>query len=90
MSIAVSLYPDRDTTNCPFVLQVPKYYKVIKEPIDLSKIKKRLQPANFSHYETDKEFLRDVVQMFTNCFQFNDVSKRNFVIFVYFKQKSPI
>ncbi|XP_025834875.1 uncharacterized protein LOC108740196 isoform X2 [Agrilus planipennis] len=58
----------------PFLLpvntkQFPTYKKIIKSPMDLSTIKKRLQEA---HYKSKEEFCADVRQIFNNCETFNE------------------
>ncbi|XP_033218904.1 bromodomain adjacent to zinc finger domain protein 2B-like isoform X9 [Belonocnema kinseyi] len=58
----------------PFLLpvntkQFPTYKKIIKTPMDLSTIKKRLQD---SVYKARDEFCADVRQMFINCEVFNE------------------
>ncbi|XP_076631662.1 bromodomain adjacent to zinc finger domain protein 2B isoform X11 [Colletes latitarsis] len=58
----------------PFLLpvntkQFPTYKKIIKTPMDLSTIKKKLQD---SVYKSREEFCADVRQMFINCEVFNE------------------
>ncbi|XP_076298109.1 uncharacterized protein LOC143217573 isoform X3 [Lasioglossum baleicum] len=58
----------------PFLLpvntkQFPTYKKIIKTPMDLSTIKKKLQD---SVYKSRDEFCADVRQMFINCEVFNE------------------
>ncbi|XP_020286645.1 bromodomain adjacent to zinc finger domain protein 2B-like [Pseudomyrmex gracilis] len=58
----------------PFLLpvntkQFPTYKKIIKTPMDLSTIKKKLQE---SAYKSRDEFCADVRQMFINCEVFNE------------------
>ncbi|XP_011493798.1 PREDICTED: bromodomain adjacent to zinc finger domain protein 2B [Ceratosolen solmsi marchali] len=58
----------------PFLLpvntkQFPTYKKIIKIPMDLSTIKKKLQDCV---YKTREDFCADVRQMFTNCEVFNE------------------
>ncbi|XP_036140549.1 bromodomain adjacent to zinc finger domain protein 2B isoform X10 [Monomorium pharaonis] len=58
----------------PFLLpvntkQFPTYKKIIKTPMDLSTIKKKLQD---SAYKSRDEFCADVRQMFINCEVFNE------------------
>ncbi|XP_043468937.1 bromodomain adjacent to zinc finger domain protein 2B-like isoform X18 [Leptopilina heterotoma] len=58
----------------PFLLpvntkQFPTYKKIIKTPMDLSTIKKRLQD---SMYKSRDDFCADVRQMFINCEIFNE------------------
>lgn len=58
----------------PFLLpvntkQFPTYRKVIKYPMDLSTIKKRLQDMV---YKSRDDFITDVRQIFDNCEMFNE------------------
>lgn len=58
----------------PFLLpvntkQFPTYKKIIKSPMDLSTIKKRLQDM---HYKCKEEFCADVRLIFNNCEIFNE------------------
>uniref|UniRef100_A0A1Y1JV23 Bromodomain adjacent to zinc finger domain protein 2B n=1 Tax=Photinus pyralis TaxID=7054 RepID=A0A1Y1JV23_PHOPY len=58
----------------PFLLpvntkQFPTYKKIIKNPMDLSSIKKRLQDVQ---YKSRDEFCADVRQIFNNCETFNE------------------
>lgn len=58
----------------PFLLpvntkQFPTYRKVIKNPMDLSTIKKRLQDMV---YKSRDDFIGDVRQIFDNCEMFNE------------------
>ncbi|VEN44395.1 unnamed protein product [Callosobruchus maculatus] len=58
----------------PFLLpvntkQFPTYKKIIKVPMDLSTIKKKLQDL---HYKSRDEFCADVRQIFNNCETFNE------------------
>uniref|UniRef100_H2YZJ7 Bromo domain-containing protein n=1 Tax=Ciona savignyi TaxID=51511 RepID=H2YZJ7_CIOSA len=55
----------------PVKTSVPNYYKIIKEPMDFLKIKKKLLHAHFSHYEDCEAFISDVLLVFTNCYLFN-------------------
>ncbi|XP_073812223.1 bromodomain adjacent to zinc finger domain 2B toutatis isoform X3 [Musca autumnalis] len=58
----------------PFLLpvntkQFPTYRKIIKNPMDLSTIKKRLQELS---YKSREDFCVDVRQIFDNCEMFNE------------------
>ncbi|KAH8308927.1 hypothetical protein KR059_003380 [Drosophila kikkawai] len=58
----------------PFLLpvntkQFPTYRKIIKSPMDLSTIKKRLMDLS---YKTREDFCVDVRQIFDNCEMFNE------------------
>ena len=52
----------------PIALNIPAYFDVITDPMDLSTVKKKLDQ---SEYETCEEFEADVRLIFDNCFQFN-------------------
>lgn len=52
----------------PVKLEIPNYFLVIKQPMDLGTIKKRLQN---NYYENPQQFLDDVYLTFDNCIVFN-------------------
>ncbi|KAF1483069.1 Tripartite motif-containing protein 66, partial [Eudyptula minor novaehollandiae] len=47
------------------------YYQIIKRPMDLSIIRKKLQKKEKSHYSAPEELVTDVRLMFWNCAKFN-------------------
>ncbi|XP_010144065.1 PREDICTED: tripartite motif-containing protein 66 [Buceros rhinoceros silvestris] len=47
------------------------YYQIIKRPMDLSVIRKKLQKKDKSHYSAPEELVTDVRLMFWNCAKFN-------------------
>nr|XP_048316416.1 tripartite motif-containing protein 66 isoform X2 [Myodes glareolus] len=47
------------------------YYQIIKRPMDLSIIRRRLQKKDPAHYTTPEEVVSDVRLMFWNCAKFN-------------------
>ncbi|NXS57841.1 TRI66 protein, partial [Brachypteracias leptosomus] len=47
------------------------YYQIIKRPMDLSIIRKKLQKKDQSHYSAPEELVTDVRLMFWNCAKFN-------------------
>ncbi|NXT48205.1 TRI66 protein, partial [Pluvianellus socialis] len=47
------------------------YYQIIKKPMDLSIIRKKLQKKDKSHYSAPEELVTDVRLMFWNCAKFN-------------------
>ncbi|KAM9302113.1 tripartite motif-containing protein 66 [Gastrophryne carolinensis] len=47
------------------------YYQIIKRPMDLSIIRKKLQKRNIPHYSTPEELVFDIRLMFWNCAKFN-------------------
>ena len=52
----------------PVALNIPTYHKIIKKPMDLSTIQKKLGEGQ---YENAKEFEVDMRLMFSNCYKFN-------------------
>lgn len=52
----------------PIKMEVPNYFMVIKNPMDLGTIKKRLS-NNF--YESPQQFLDDVSLIYDNCILYN-------------------
>ncbi|XP_051994884.1 bromodomain-containing protein 4 isoform X2 [Xyrauchen texanus] len=49
-------------------LNLPDYYKIIKNPMDMGSIKKRLEN---SYYSNAQECIQDFNTMFTNCYIYN-------------------
>ncbi|XP_044529077.1 bromodomain testis-specific protein [Gracilinanus agilis] len=49
-------------------LKLPDYYSIIKKPMDLSTIKKRLE---HKYYVKSSECVEDLKTMFTNCYLYN-------------------
>ncbi|XP_017887088.1 homeotic protein female sterile-like isoform X3 [Ceratina calcarata] len=49
-------------------LNLPDYHKIIKQPMDLGTIKKRLENT---YYWSGKECIQDFNTMFTNCYVYN-------------------
>ncbi|KAM3925624.1 transcription intermediary factor 1-alpha isoform 2-T2 [Leptodactylus fuscus] len=56
----------------PVPLTVPDYYRIIKKPMDLSHIKRKLQLNGSPHYSQPEEFVSDVRLIFRNCAEFNE------------------
>ncbi|XP_069618932.1 transcription intermediary factor 1-alpha isoform X2 [Ranitomeya imitator] len=56
----------------PVPLTVPDYYRIIKNPMDLSHIKRKLQPSGALHYSRADEFVSDIRLIFRNCAEFNE------------------
>eukprot|EP00245_Coleochaete_scutata_P001947 TRINITY_DN1244_c0_g1_i1.p1 TRINITY_DN1244_c0_g1~~TRINITY_DN1244_c0_g1_i1.p1 ORF type:complete len:945 (-),score=283.96 TRINITY_DN1244_c0_g1_i1:665-3499(-) len=52
----------------PVKLNIPDYFKVIKDPMDFRTIKERLE---LNHYTGPEEFESDMRLVFSNCFLFN-------------------
>uniref|UniRef100_A0A8C9FRF4 Bromo domain-containing protein n=1 Tax=Pavo cristatus TaxID=9049 RepID=A0A8C9FRF4_PAVCR len=51
-------------------LNLPDYYKIIKTPMDMGTIKKRLEN---NYYWNAQECIQDFNTMFTNCYIYNKV-----------------
>ncbi|KAK1887926.1 Tripartite motif-containing protein 66 [Dissostichus eleginoides] len=47
------------------------YYQIIRRPIDLSLIRRKLDKSNTLHYFNAEQFVDDVLLMFKNCSRFN-------------------
>ncbi|XP_075711775.1 transcription intermediary factor 1-alpha isoform X3 [Rhinoderma darwinii] len=56
----------------PVPLTVPDYYRIIKKPMDLSHIKRKLQLNGSPHYSRSEEFVSDIRLIFKNCAEFNE------------------
>ena len=52
----------------PVKLQLPDYFDVIKQPMDLSLIKKKMETMQ---YKSAKEIIADFDLMFNNCYTYN-------------------
>ena len=52
----------------PVALGLPDYFDVIKEPMDMSLIKSKMDTGQ---YKSAKEILADFDLMFTNCYTYN-------------------
>lgn len=62
------------TTDPANVLQARNYYQIIKRPIDLSVIRRKLDKSKTLHYFSAEQFVDDVLLMLKNCATFNYVS----------------
>ncbi|KAK5866931.1 hypothetical protein PBY51_011463 [Eleginops maclovinus] len=47
------------------------YYQIIRRPIDLSLIRRKLDKSNTLHYFSAEQFVDDMLLMFKNCSRFN-------------------
>uniref|UniRef100_A0A670I6K7 RING-type E3 ubiquitin transferase n=1 Tax=Podarcis muralis TaxID=64176 RepID=A0A670I6K7_PODMU len=67
------------------------YYQIIKRPMDLSTIRKKLQKKNKLHYSTADELVADVRLMFWNCATFNypdsEVAEAGRCLEIFFESK---
>ncbi|KTF88308.1 hypothetical protein cypCar_00020020 [Cyprinus carpio] len=68
----------------PVPISVPNYYKIIKHPMDLTMVKRKLQHKHHLHYKSPKEFVSDVRLVFSNCAKYNEMSR---IIQVYDEEK---
>ncbi|XP_053925089.1 tripartite motif-containing protein 66 [Cuculus canorus] len=67
------------------------YYQIIKRPMDLSTIRKKLQKKDKYHYSSPEELVTDVHLMFWNCAKFNypdsEVAEAGRCLHVFFEGK---
>nr|XP_046252592.1 E3 ubiquitin-protein ligase TRIM33 isoform X2 [Scatophagus argus] len=68
----------------PVPSSVPNYYKIIKQPMDLKKVKRRLQLRSSQYYKSTQEFVSDMRLVFRNCAKYNEMSR---IIQVYDEEK---
>ncbi|KAG7226881.1 hypothetical protein INR49_022176 [Caranx melampygus] len=68
----------------PVPSSVPNYYKIIKKPMDLKKVKKKLQLRSTQYYQSTQEFVSDMRLVFKNCAKYNEMSR---IIQVYDEEK---
>lgn len=61
----------------PVALNIPNYFKVIKNPMDLSTLQKNLKSGA---YQSAKDFFNDMKLIFHNCFKFNPPNDGVFVM----------
>ncbi|XP_028848579.1 E3 ubiquitin-protein ligase TRIM33 isoform X3 [Denticeps clupeoides] len=75
----------------PVSSSVPNYYKIIKHPMDLNRVKKKLQLKHPKHYQSPKEFVADVRLVFSNCAKYNEsdseVAEAGKAISLFFEEK---
>uniref|UniRef100_G3NML3 E3 ubiquitin-protein ligase TRIM33 n=1 Tax=Gasterosteus aculeatus aculeatus TaxID=481459 RepID=G3NML3_GASAC len=68
----------------PVPSSVPNYFKIIKQPMDLKKVKRRLQLRSSQYYRSIQEFVSDMRLIFKNCADYNEMSR---IIQVYDEEK---
>lgn len=77
----------------PVSPSVPNYYKIIKQPMDLKKVKKKLQLRSSQFYQSTLEFVSDMRLIFKNCAQYNEVGSEmadsGKAVALYFEEKLP-
>lgn len=71
--ILLQLFCHKSSIAFHFPVQktVPNYYRMIKEPMDFTSIKKKLLRQHFNHYMTLSEFIADINLVFANCLTYN-------------------
>ncbi|KAF3911418.1 hypothetical protein ABW20_dc0103533 [Dactylellina cionopaga] len=52
----------------PVALEIPDYFKIIKKPMDMSEVQRKL---NHNEYNNANEFEADMRLMLNNCYKFN-------------------
>ncbi|XP_041801514.1 E3 ubiquitin-protein ligase TRIM33 isoform X3 [Chelmon rostratus] len=75
----------------PVPSSVPNYYKIIKQPMDLKKVKKRLQLRSSLYYQSTQEFVSDMRLIFKNCAKYNEAGSEMAIsgeaVGLYFEEK---
>ncbi|XP_044066947.1 E3 ubiquitin-protein ligase TRIM33 isoform X2 [Siniperca chuatsi] len=75
----------------PVPSSVPNYYKIIKQPMDLKKVKKKLQLRSSQYYQSTQEFVSDMRLVFKNCANYNEVGSEMAIsgkaVSLYFEEK---
>ncbi|XP_040008713.1 E3 ubiquitin-protein ligase TRIM33 isoform X4 [Xiphias gladius] len=75
----------------PVPSSVPNYYKIIKQPMDLKKVKKKLQLRSSQYYQSTQEFVSDMRLVFKNCAKYNEVGSEMAIsgkaVSLYFEEK---
>ena len=54
-------------------LKIPDYHEIVRNPMDLSKIREKL---NASMYSGPQEFIDDMYLVFNNCLMYNDADSK--------------
>ncbi|XP_070766206.1 E3 ubiquitin-protein ligase TRIM33 isoform X2 [Enoplosus armatus] len=75
----------------PVPSSVPNYYKIIKQPMDLKKVKKKLQLRSSHYYQSTQEFVSDMRLVFRNCANYNEAGSEMAIsgkaVSLYFEEK---
>ena len=61
----------------PVKLDIPTYFDIVKEPIDLGTIYNNIRAK---HYETPIQFHADISKMFLNSYRFNHKGSEVFTV----------
>lgn len=75
----------------PVASSVPNYYKIIKQPMDLKKVKRKLQLRSSQYYKSVQEFVDDMRLIFKNCAKYNEAGSEMAIsgkaVSLYFEEK---
>ncbi|KAK2880463.1 transcription intermediary factor 1-alpha-like [Channa argus] len=71
LALLLYCYPLSAPFHEPVSPLARNYYQIIKRPIDLSVIRRKLDKSNTLHYFTAEQFVDDVLLMLKNCATFN-------------------
>jgi len=75
----------------PVPSSVPNYYRIIKKPMDLKKVKKKLQLRSSQYYQSIQEFVSDMRLVFKNCAKYNEAGSEMAIsgkaVSLYFEEK---
>uniref|UniRef100_A0A8C6PCL9 Tripartite motif containing 33 n=1 Tax=Nothobranchius furzeri TaxID=105023 RepID=A0A8C6PCL9_NOTFU len=75
----------------PVPSSVPNYYKIIKQPMDLKRVKRKLQLRSSQYYKSIQEFVQDMRLVFKNCSTYNEVGSEMAIsgkaVSLYFEEK---
>lgn len=70
---------------------MPNYYKIIKQPMDLKKVKRKLQLRSSQYYKSVQEFVDDMRLIFKNCAKYNEAGSEMAIsgkaVSLYFEEK---
>ncbi|XP_041365751.1 E3 ubiquitin-protein ligase TRIM33-like [Gigantopelta aegis] len=82
-------HPNSVAFHEPVSKQAPNYYKIIKNPMDFTKVKCKLSRQHFNHYNCVEDFIADVKLVFINCSTYNtdssEVGKAGLIVKKYFE-----
>lgn len=60
----------------PVALNIPSYHKIVKKPMDMETVERKLDT---NQYERAREFEEDMRQIFKNCYLFNQAGEHVYV-----------
>ncbi|XP_057693432.1 tripartite motif-containing protein 66-like isoform X2 [Corythoichthys intestinalis] len=71
LTLLLYVHPQSAPFHEPVSHLVKNYYQVIRRPVDLSLIRRKLDKSNTLHYFMPEHFVHDVLLMLKNCATFN-------------------